>query len=250
MTLEGESINDLPLNELVKIIFKNKDNEERIKALKVIGERKDIRALSFLSQLASNKDEELRVRLEAIESLRKLEDLRGVDTLISLFNNSETPPQIRALAISSIFSMDLRRAVDIGLSFLVSTPQMEHPLIYISILDSLAYYFPLLSPKATRKIRLELEELFDKEDIRNDFETSLTLASTLTIYGSLLGIKYILYQKKRLRENFKPEYKPFLDAIELVLADLKNHYSLSSKAPDLKLYKVVQEVHQKSNDID
>ena len=126
------------LNELLRIAFQKRNSPLKVKAIEILGSRKDQRALSALIQIINSKND-LNIRLQAVESLRTLSDLRGVDSLIMILKDNSQASQIRALSASSIFSLDLRRGVEVGIDFLINT-RNESYLIYSAILDRLMFY--------------------------------------------------------------------------------------------------------------
>jgi hypothetical protein len=232
----------ISINELLRIAFQKKNLQNRINAIKVLGTKSDTRILPAFEKIINDKKSEHEIRFQAVESITQISDLRGIDSLVMILkdNSNESPPQLRALCASSLFGLDLRRGIEIGLDFLINT-RNEHYLIYNSILDQMVHYYSLLKPKTVSKIKSELEELLDRPEFRDSWDLSVTLTKTLTLYNSLMGLKYLLYQKKKIVENYKIEYKHYLDSINNTLEDLKSYNSLSKNASDTVLYKMIEE---------
>lgn len=235
-------LESLSINDLLRISFQKRNFIDRLNAITLLGSKKDSRVLPALAKITGDKDIDLEVRFQAVDSIGRLGDLRGIDTLIMILkdDSEDSPPQLRALSSRTLFNLDLKRGIEIGLDFLVNT-RNENYLIYNAILDQLIYYYSLLKPQTTGKIKNVLEELLDRTEFKDSWDLGITLTKTLTLYNSLNGLKYLLYQKKKILENYKEDYRYFIESIDNTLEDLKSHNSLSKSSSDTDLYNIIKE---------
>jgi HEAT repeat protein len=90
---------------IMENVMSGKDREERIRGVKLLGERGDPRAVVTLMNCCEDKDPD--IRIQAIDALSRLKSGRSVPTLIEHLDNENELPEARqkaAMALAVIHS--------------------------------------------------------------------------------------------------------------------------------------------------
>jgi len=90
---------------IMEDVIRGKNREDRIRAVKSLGERGDPRAVSALMSCCDDQDPE--IRIHAIDALSRLRSGRSVPTLIEHLDNENELPEARqkaAMALAVIHS--------------------------------------------------------------------------------------------------------------------------------------------------
>ena len=224
--------------ELVRVIFNRKNPEEQIAAINALGAYKDQRSLNPLIHVVQN-EQNLIVCVQAIFVLKDLNDHRAFDSLAALFTKEKTLFLLRAALVNLLASLDLKKSIPILIDAFQERNDL-HSTIVLNILDILEYYHIKMPEKQISYIKEFLELLFDNSTYRKSWQISLAIAKTSALYGSLLGIKFLLYYKSKLKEFNHKNSQLILLNIDSILADLKENYFLSKETSDFSLFRAIE----------
>jgi len=95
---------------IIEDVQSGKEREERIRALKSLGERGDPRAVSALVNCCDDQDPE--IRINAIYALSRLRSGRSVPTLIEHLDNENELPEARQKAAMALAVIHSHRAIE------------------------------------------------------------------------------------------------------------------------------------------
>lgn len=95
---------------IIEDVQSGNEREERIRALKSLGERGDPRAVSALLICCDDQDQE--IRIQAINALSMLRSGRSVPTLIEHLENENEVPEARQKAAMALAVIHSYRAIE------------------------------------------------------------------------------------------------------------------------------------------
>ncbi len=95
---------------IMEDVMSGKDREDRIRAVKSLGERGDPRAVETLVECCGDQDPE--IRIHAIEALSRLKSGRSAPILIEFLDNEDELPEVRQKAAQALAEIHSHSAIE------------------------------------------------------------------------------------------------------------------------------------------